>query len=84
VEIAKSAGFNSPQLAALRLNLFFIDTPWLDAGNFIMTSPDSTIPQKLTPLRKSKFRSKFKISKKTEIISPAKVSKPSENMHFNF
>jgi hypothetical protein len=36
VETAKSAGFNSPQLAALRLNLFLIDTPWLAAGNFIL------------------------------------------------
>jgi hypothetical protein len=35
VEIAKSAGFNSPQLAALGLNLSFIDTPWLAAGKFI-------------------------------------------------
>jgi hypothetical protein len=35
VEIAKSVGFNSPQLAALRLNLSLIDTPWLAAGNFI-------------------------------------------------
>ncbi len=29
-----------------------------------MTLPDSTIPQKLTALRKSKFRSKFKLSQK--------------------
>jgi hypothetical protein len=35
VEIAKSAAFNSPQLAALGLNLSFIDTPWLAAGKFI-------------------------------------------------
>jgi hypothetical protein len=37
VEIAKSAGFNSPQLAALGLNLSFIDTPWLAAGKFIFS-----------------------------------------------
>jgi hypothetical protein len=35
VEIAKFAGFNSPQLAALGLNLSFTDTPWLAAGKFI-------------------------------------------------
>jgi hypothetical protein len=29
-----------------------------------MASPDSIIPQKLTALKKSKFRSKFKLSKK--------------------
>jgi hypothetical protein len=35
VEIAKSAGFNSPQLAALGKKLSFIDTPRLAAGKFI-------------------------------------------------
>jgi hypothetical protein len=35
VEIVKPAGFNSPQLAALGLNLTFIDTPWLAAGKLI-------------------------------------------------
>jgi hypothetical protein len=35
-KIAKSAGFNSPQLAALGLNLSFTDTPWLAAGKFII------------------------------------------------
>jgi hypothetical protein len=35
MEIAKSAGFNSPQLAALGLKLPFTDTPWLAAGKFI-------------------------------------------------
>ena len=29
-----------------------------------MTSPDSTIPQKLTALKKSKFRSKFRLKQK--------------------
>jgi hypothetical protein len=38
VEIEKSARFNSPQLAAIRLNLSFIDTPWLAAGKFIVTN----------------------------------------------
>jgi hypothetical protein len=36
VEIVKSAGFNSLQLAALGLNLTFIDTPWFAAGKFIL------------------------------------------------
>jgi len=35
MEIAKSVGFNSPQLAAVGWNLSFIDTPWLAAGKFI-------------------------------------------------
>jgi hypothetical protein len=37
MEIAKSAGFNSPQLGALGLKLPFTDTPWLAAGKFIQT-----------------------------------------------
>jgi hypothetical protein len=36
VEIAKSAGFKSPQLAALGLNLSFIDSQWLAVGKFIV------------------------------------------------
>jgi len=35
MEIAKSVGFNSPQLAAIGLNLSLIDIPWLAAGEFI-------------------------------------------------
>ena len=35
IEIAKSVGFNSPPLAAIRLNLSLINTPWLAAGKFI-------------------------------------------------
>ncbi len=35
MEIAKSAGFNFPQFAALELEFFFTDTPWLAAGKFI-------------------------------------------------
>jgi len=34
MEIAKSGGFNCPQLAAIGWNISFIDTPWLAAGTF--------------------------------------------------
>jgi acyl-CoA reductase-like NAD-dependent aldehyde dehydrogenase len=50
VEIAKSAGFNSPQLAAIRLNLSFIDTPWLAAGKFIFIEPPSQIERNVIML----------------------------------
>jgi hypothetical protein len=36
VEVAKSVGFNSLLLAAIGLDLSFIDTPWLAAGKFII------------------------------------------------
>jgi hypothetical protein len=49
VEIAKSAGFNSPQLAALGLNLSFTDTPWLAAGEFIV-KVSIIIETKIEPL----------------------------------
>jgi hypothetical protein len=34
MEIAKSVGFNSRKLAAIGLNLSFIDTSWLVGGKF--------------------------------------------------
>jgi len=37
-----------------------------------MTLPDTTISQKLTALKKSKFRSKFKLSKKDRDYLAAK------------
>jgi hypothetical protein len=37
-----------------------------------MTLPDSIIPQKFTALRKSKFRSKFKLSQKDRDYITAK------------
>ena len=37
-----------------------------------MTLPDSTIPQKLTSLRKSKFRSKFRLTQKDRDYIAAK------------
>jgi hypothetical protein len=45
--ISKYGGFNSPQLAALGLNLPFIETPWLAAEKFIEYSKKKS---KILPL----------------------------------
>ena len=49
-----------------------------------MTLPDSTIPQKLAALRKSKFRSKFKLSEKDRDYIAAKGLETIKDHAFQF
>jgi hypothetical protein len=49
-----------------------------------MTLPDSTIPQKLAALRKSKFRSKFKLSQKDRDYITAKGLETIKEHAFQF
>jgi hypothetical protein len=50
----------------------------------IMTLPDSTIPQKLGALRKSKFRSRFKLSQKDREYITAKGLETIKEHPFQF
>jgi len=49
-----------------------------------MTLPDSTIPQKLAALRKSKFRSRFKLSQKDRDYIAAKGLETIKDHAFQF